>query len=94
MAKLSLVVVSAVLFFSACGKAGIGEACSKDADCGDGTSCILNGGEKITSTGTSCIDTDKLCSITCNVDADCATLGTGYICVNECFQGSCLKGSR
>ena len=27
-------------------------------------------------------------------DADCSTLGTGYICINDCFQGSCLKGSH
>jgi hypothetical protein len=94
MRKSILFAASAALLLISCGKASIGEACSEDSECGDNTRCILNGGLQITNSGPTCVDTDKLCSITCAQDADCSSLGEGYICIHDCYQGSCLKGSR
>ena len=93
-----LFAASAALLLTSCGKdssgsAGIGESCSEDSDCGDATRCILNGGQQITDDGLSCVETDRLCSIPCTRHEDCSSLGTGYICIDDCFQGSCLKGT-
>lgn len=89
MRPLLVIVALAV---SACGKAGVGETCSQTSDCATGTSCILNGGMSTVGGMLKCDDTAKLCSVTCTGDGDCASLGTGYICIHECFMGSCLMG--
>lgn len=89
-----VVVASAVVLLVGCGKAQVGEVCSESSDCAEGTQCILNGSMSIGADGPACVDTDKLCSITCNGDADCAVLGSGYICIEDCYLGSCLQGSR
>jgi hypothetical protein len=93
-----LFVATAVLLLTSCGKDGtgkadIGESCSEDSECAGSTRCISNGGHQITNDGLSCVETDTLCSITCTRHEDCASLGTGYICIDDCFQGSCLKGT-
>lgn len=72
----------------------LGEFCSDSAECGNGTSCIPSGGREIVDGGLGCSETKRLCSKTCSTDADCASLGAGHICVSDCFQGSCLQGSR
>lgn len=87
-------VIFLALALAGCGKSGIGETCSDSSGCADNLSCVLYGGRDIVNGNLACVDTKKLCSITCAKDADCASLGSGYICVNDCFQGSCLQGSR
>jgi hypothetical protein len=96
MRKSLLLAASTLLMLTSCGggNAGIGEACSKDSDCGDSTQCIPNGGQQISNSELTCVESDTLCSIPCAKDADCSSLGEGYICIDDCFQGSCLKGSR
>lgn len=89
--------VAAVLFFvlsSACGKKGIGEACGDTTECGTGTTCIINGGRHIDAGQLVCDNTLRLCSKTCAADSDCASLGSGTICIKDCAMGSCLQGSR
>lgn len=96
MKRLLLAVVlslTASLLLAGCGSA-VGETCNADSDCGTKTKCILGGGRKVVNSTPTCVDTAKLCSITCGADADCAALGTGYICIHDCFQGSCLQGSH
>jgi hypothetical protein len=88
-----VVWLATTLAFVGCGKSGIGESCDSNSDCADGMSCILYGGKDIGPSGPECVD-KKLCSITCTKDTDCASLGTGLICVNDCHEGSCLVGSR
>lgn len=93
MLRLCLVAALVVLS-TGCGKRELGEDCAQSSECADGTSCVLSGSSKIVDGGPACVDTAKLCSITCAQDADCASLGTGHICVKDCFMGSCLKGTR
>jgi hypothetical protein len=89
-----LLTVTAVLLFSTgCGKSAVGEDCTQSSQCAEGTSCIQYGGQDIVN-GTLACQGNLVCSIACNQDAQCASLGTGYICVGDCFAGSCLKGSR
>jgi hypothetical protein len=76
-----------------CGKADIGETCDQTSDCKDGLACILKGSRDIGANGLECT-TDKLCSKACATDTDCASLGSGLICLSECHDGSCLVGSH
>lgn len=94
MARRFTRMVLLALALTGCGKSGIGETCSDASGCADNLSCVLYGGRDIVNGNLACVDTKKVCSITCNSDADCASLGSGYICVNDCFKGSCLMGSR
>ena len=87
-------MIAALFFLSGCGKREVGEFCADSKECGTGTSCVLAGSRAIVDGGLSCNDSKKLCSVTCGADTDCAALGSGYICLKDCFMGSCLKGSR
>jgi hypothetical protein len=87
-------VAAFFLLSAACGKHALGEDCAQSTECADGTNCVLSGSQHIVDGGLTCVDTKKLCSITCAQDADCASLGTGHICVKDCFMGSCLQGSH
>jgi len=87
------VVTAALMLLAGCGKSGVGEDCTDSAQCGEGTSCVQYGGKDITNNELACTN-KRVCSVTCALDTDCATLGTGYICVSDCYAGSCLKGTR
>ena len=87
-------IAALFLIGTACGKSAVGEYCTDSKSCADGTSCVLAGGRSFVDGGLTCDAAKKLCSVTCGVDGDCASLGAGYICVKDCFMGSCLKGSR
>ena len=87
-------IAALLLIGTACGKSSVGESCADSKSCADGTNCVLAGSRSFVDGGQTCDATKKLCSVTCGVDADCASLGTGYICLKDCFMGSCLKGSR
>ncbi|MEI8254683.1 MAG: hypothetical protein WCJ30_03335 [Deltaproteobacteria bacterium] len=59
-----------------------------------GLQCIPSGGQHIADGGLACVVSDTICSKPCATDADCASLGTGLICVHDCFVGSCVVGSH
>ena len=88
-----LCLAVSLVLLAGCGRA-VGESCSADSDCDTKTKCILGGSTTVVNSMPTCSDTKKLCSITCSADADCAALGSGYICLHDCFQGSCLQGSH
>lgn len=92
--RLALLAVTLSLIAFGCSKSPLGEACSSSDACESGLSCIQNGGYSLGDAGITCDANDRLCSIPCAVDADCASLGSGIICVDDCFGGSCLTGTR
>jgi len=63
-----------------------GRACTSDAECGAGLSCVGFG--DFTDAG--CTTPARACSKQCAIDADCASLGGTYRCFLACDgTGSC-----
>ncbi len=96
MKNLMVVVAVGSLLLVACGgKKPVGETCSESSECDAKTQCVLGGSTKIVSGMLTCVDTYKVCSVTCTTSADCTSaLGNGYICKSDCFKGSCFQGSE
>lgn len=83
----------AVLVVVGCGgKRGLGDFCTAAADCPSGLQCVLLGSRDFANGVLTCpAEPKKVCSTTCTRDLDCAALGAGLSCLNECFAGSCHK---
>ncbi len=91
--RLTLALTLLATLTLACGKAAIGEQCDSTDDCESGLECILKGSQDIGANGLECTS-EKLCSKPCATDTDCSSLGSGLICLSDCNDGSCLKGSH
>lgn len=84
-----------------CGPKEAGESCSEDDDCAQGLSCLGPEAESISfpvmggGSAPVCGAPDEgICSIECDTDADCASLGAGFACVStggDCPTDHCGK---
>jgi hypothetical protein len=71
-----------IFMVAACNANGVppGSECDVSSDCTAGVSCLELG----ELSGSACMLEIKQCSLTCGSDADCASLGTGFICFPSC----------
>jgi hypothetical protein len=75
-------IVLLIAMLAACNSNGVpaGSACDVNSDCEAGSACLELG----QLSGSACTLEIKQCSITCGSNADCAVLGTGFICFPSC----------
>jgi hypothetical protein len=71
-----------VLVLAACGTNPLpaGAVCKQSNDCEAGLSCL----ELAQFTGPTCTVVGETCTVTCQHDTDCATLGTNFKCFATC----------
>ncbi len=91
---MRILVFVALACTSACGKRPIGEYCTVNDECAQNLSCVQTGGHEIINGQLGCNTMKRLCSKPCSSDADCASLGSGLICLTDCAAGSCVVGSH
>ncbi|MDF1566311.1 MAG: hypothetical protein P1V51_24985 [Deltaproteobacteria bacterium] len=98
MRRYPALLLLGLLIVAGCGDGGggnrqIGQECGEDPDCAEGLRCILYGARDIGESGLECT-TARLCSIPCTSTTECVdSLGDGHICLSDCHEGSCLRGS-
>ena len=95
---LLLATLVTTLIVVACAPGELGNECTPSEDgnpCVEGLQCIPVERREIDGAGEEqCVDGGAFCSIPCNGDADCASLGPSRICVDECGIAACFIGSN
>jgi len=71
-----------VFVLAACTTTGVpaGSECSRSSDCESGLSCLELGQPS----GSACTLIINQCSLACGSNADCSSLGSGFICFPSC----------